>query len=110
MAKFAVSFIVDGSRLGDMFEVLHPLRIENYEQKLVAGTPTKVRAGDKTALEIVLMHMSAKPQSSDFFRQKLVEAGFGKNTAYTTLRAALLARQVRSRKIDGKLHYYQGGK
>jgi hypothetical protein len=110
MAKFAVQFIIDGSRLGDMFEVLHPLRIENYEHKLVAGTPTKIRAGDKTALEMVVMQATEKPMPADFFKQKLVDAGFGKNTVYATLRNAVVDKQLRVKKIGGRLHYYAGGK
>lgn len=105
MAKFHVQFIIDGSRLGDMFEVLHPLRIEDYQQKMVAGTPTKVRAGDKTAAEIVLGQASWTPQPASAFAPHLVAAGFSKGTVYTTLKGLVECKQLRAKKVGGKLHY-----
>lgn len=76
MARWHFEFDVDGRHMEHIMELLQPLRVENFACKIVAGTPTKIRAGDKPAWQIVAEMANTKPQPSTVFHEALRKAGF----------------------------------
>lgn len=108
MTKWAVSFIVDGKHFSDTLEVLTPYKVEDLAFKIVAGTPKKIRAGDKPAWEIVAGLATDKPQPTKVFHEALRKAGF-KSTA-TGIDQAYRNRAVRKLRVKGVLHLVKGAK
>lgn len=102
MAKFRIAFAIDKARLGDLIEVLQPFKIEDFEMKLVAGTATKVRAGDKPAWQIVAEMATDRAQPRTAFAAALREAGF--KSAGTGIDQAVRNRAVRKVSVKGRPH------
>lgn len=111
MAQFRVSFLIDKSRLGDLIEVLTPMRVEELEHKLVVGKDTKttkVRAGDVPAWQIVAELATDKLQPRAYFTEALRKAGFV-NPA-TGIDQALRKRAVRKATFKGQACLRRGTK
>jgi hypothetical protein len=101
MAKWQFSFVMDGKHFEHLMEMLVPLKIEDLEHKIVAGTPTKIRAGDKPAWQIVADMATDKPQPRAAFSGALHKAGFN-NTA--GIQQAITKRAVRKISVKGVAH------
>ncbi len=108
MTKWAVSFVVDGRHFSDVLEGLQPYKVEDLAFRIVAGTPSKVRAGDKPAWQIVVDMVTDKPQPSKTFYDALRAAGF--KQPHTGVEQAVTKRAVRKVKVRGVTHLVRGGK
>lgn len=108
MSQFSVNFIVDSKYLGDVMEVLQPYKIEDLGFKLVAGTPTKVRQGDKPAWELAAGLADATPRPLAYFKERILAAGFRKGTVYNALREACSNKALVRKMVDGKPNYIKG--
>lgn len=107
MAKWHFEFDVDGKHMEHVMEFLVPLRVENLEFKIVAGTPTRIRAGDKPAWQIVAEMATDKPQPRAVFTAALRKAGFANNGG---IAQAIEKRAVRKVSVKGVVHLVKGGK
>jgi len=105
MAKWHFEFDVDGSKMEHVMELLIPMKIENLGFKIMAGTATKIRAGDKPGWQIVVEAADAEPRRSSFFVEKLVKAGFEKNGGYSAIDQAVRKRVLDKVKIKGINHF-----
>lgn len=110
MAKFRVSFTIDGKKLGDAMEVLVPLKVEDLSHQIVIGTATKIRAGDKPAWQIAAEAADSTPRPIGFFIEKLVRAGFRKEGTYNAISKAVANRVLNKQMIKGAAHYKKGSK
>jgi len=109
MARWQFSFVAEGKHFEHLMEMLVPLKVEDLDFKLVAGTATRIRAGDKPAWQIIADMATDKPQPMDTFKVALTRAGFAKNGFYSGMDQALKKKAVRKRVIGGKPHFVRGG-
>lgn len=105
MSTFSVSFTIDGKLLGSLVEVLQPYKVGELNFKLVTGTATKIRAGDMTALELVVKLADQTPRPLNYFRQGLVAAGFNYSTVAWAVRVMVKRKALTKKLVNGKPHY-----
>lgn len=105
MSTFGVSFTIDGKLLGSLVEVLQPYKVGELNFKLVAGTATKIRAGDMSARELVVKLADHTPRQMNYFRQGLIAAGFHYSTAANAVPAMVKRKALVKKLVDGKPHY-----
>lgn len=107
MARWQLSFVVDGGRLEPLMELLQPMKVEDFSCKIVAGSATRIRAGDKPAWQIVASMATDKPAPRKAFLEALRKAGFNNPSG---INQAIAKRAVRQVSVKGVPHLVKGGK
>jgi hypothetical protein len=109
MAKWFISFVVDKKHVGDILEVLQPYKVEDLNFKIVAGTATKIRAGDKPAWELAAGLGAKQLMPLGHFKDKLRAAGVKDGSIYNSLNRAVEQGALRMVKVKGVKHYATKG-
>ena len=107
MADWHVSFVVRGAKFEPLMELLVPMGVQDLEYKIVAGTPKKIRAGDKPAWQVVTEGATDKPQPRAYFIELLKKAGFNNPSGFNN---AVEKRAILVKMVKGEKHYVKGGK
>lgn len=105
MAKWHIECVVKGERFSELMEILIPLKVEDLNFRIVAGTPTRIRKGDKPAWQCVVEAANAHPQPVKFFTEALGKQGFTKDSIYGAVYQAVDKGLLAKKKIKGANHY-----
>jgi hypothetical protein len=112
MADWFIGMIVSGAKLESVLELLHPHKVKIERLDPVAGTPRKIRAGDKPAWQMAVNAATPRPQPITHFVNALVKGGVPTKSAYGAVAQAVTKRALHKTKVKGVNHYAlpRGGK
>jgi hypothetical protein len=105
MSKWHIEFVVDAKNFATLMEMLVPMKVEDLNFKIVAGTAKHIRPGDQPIWTAVVDLASDKPQPMAHFREGLRRMGVKDGSIYNALNKACENRVVRKVSVKGATHF-----
>jgi hypothetical protein len=96
---------VDGKQFATLMEMLVPMKVEDLQFKIVAGTAKHIRPGDKPVWQMAVDMAPNKPVPIAHFRDALRGVGVKDGSIYNAVHRAVEERGLRRTTIKGVAHY-----